>query len=51
VCGAYIWGLDSPAYNVVTIDLFETLESDITYFQSPGASVYIEYIILNSNPL
>ena len=26
VCGAYIWGQDSPAYNVVNIDLFETLE-------------------------
>ena len=37
VCGAYIWGQDSPAYKVVNIDLFGTLEHDITYFQSLGS--------------
>ena len=40
VCGAYIWGQDSPAYSVVNIDLFDSLEHDITYFQSLE-SVYI----------
>ena len=36
ICGAYIWGEDSPAYNTVDVDLFETLENDISFFQEIG---------------
>ena len=36
MCGAYIWGEDSPAYNTVDVDLFETLENDISFFQEIG---------------
>ena len=39
LCGVYLWGDDSPAYNTVNIDLFECLEYDITYYESKG-SVY-----------
>jgi hypothetical protein len=40
ICGVYLWGDDSPAYNTVNIDLFECLEYDITYYESKG-SVYL----------
>ena len=36
ICGAYIWGEDSPAYNIGNIDLFETLEHDINYYSEWG---------------
>ena len=36
LCGAYIWGVDSPAYNVVNCNLFDLLESDINYFNQFG---------------
>ena len=36
LCGSYIWGVDSPAYNVVNCNLFELLESDINYFNQFG---------------
>ena len=36
ICGEYIWGQDSPAYNTVDVDLFETLENDISFFQEIG---------------
>jgi len=32
----YIWGVDPPAYNTVDVDLFETLENDISFFQEIG---------------
>lgn len=36
LCGTYLWGEDSPAYNIIDIDLFESLENDIAYFQELG---------------
>ena len=31
LCGVYIWGEDSPAYNVVNVDLFECVQEIINY--------------------
>lgn len=39
ICGAYLWGENSPAYNVVNVDLYDVLESDIDFFEGLG-SVY-----------
>ncbi|MEW8546452.1 MAG: reverse transcriptase family protein, partial [Candidatus Thiodiazotropha sp.] len=36
ICGAYIWGEDSPAFNLYNIDLFEVLEDDINYYSNYG---------------
>lgn len=36
ICATYIWGQDSPAYNVVNSNLFEIIESDIHYYQTLG---------------
>lgn len=36
ICGSYIWGQDSPAYNFVNVNLFSILEEDINYYQSRG---------------
>ena len=36
ICGAYVWGADSPAYNTIDVDLFEILENDISLFQESG---------------
>ena len=36
ICGTYIWGIDSPVYNTLNVDLFEILENDITYFSEFG---------------
>ena len=33
ICGSYIWGEDSPAYNVHNVDLFELLEDYINYYK------------------
>ena len=40
VCGTYLWGEDSPAYNIANVDLFEILENDIDYYEGLG-SVYV----------
>jgi hypothetical protein len=40
ICGTYLWGENSPAYNIVNIDLFDSLENDISTYSSVGA-VYI----------
>ena len=40
VCGAYIWGEDSPMYNSINVDLFDILENDLFLFDSLG-SVFI----------
>ena len=34
--GVYLWGENSPAYNVVNVDLFDLLQQDIEHFQSRG---------------
>jgi exonuclease III len=39
LCGAYIWGEESPANNFVNIDLFDTIEQDISVFNSLGCVV------------
>jgi exonuclease III len=39
LCGAYIWGEESPANNFVDIDLFDTIEHDISVFNSLGCVV------------
>ena len=31
LCGSYIWGEDSPAYNIIN-DLFNMIESDVFEF-------------------
>ena len=36
ICGAYVWGADSPAYNVHTVDLFELLQDDINVYSNYG---------------
>jgi len=40
VCGVYVWGEDSPAYNIFNVDIFDVLESDINLYDSLGY-VYI----------
>ena len=36
ISGTYIWCEDSPAYNIVDVDLFELLENDVDYFSNFG---------------
>jgi len=36
ICGGYLWGEESPAYNTVNIDFFDILEEDMTYFSDLG---------------
>lgn len=36
ICGAYIWGDDSPANVHVDVDLFKLLQDDITHFEAIG---------------
>ena len=40
ICGSYIWGINSPVYNCVNVDLFNILENDINMYSYIG-SVYI----------
>ena len=40
ICGIYLWGETSPVYNIVNVDLFDALETDVNYFQTYG-SVYV----------
>lgn len=40
ICGAYLWGENSPAYNAVNVDLFDIIESDISYYKTLG-NVYV----------
>lgn len=40
ICGTYLWGEESPAYNIASIDLFELLENDVDCYSNLG-SVYI----------
>ena len=40
ICGVYLWGEDSPAYNITNVDLFEIIQSDIYDFECLG-SVYV----------
>ena len=40
ICGAYVWGESSPAYNAVNVDLFEIIENDVSYYKTLG-SVYV----------
>ena len=40
LCGIYLWNEESPAYDVVSIDFFDLLESDITHYDSLG-EVYV----------
>ena len=40
ICGIYLWGETSPVYNIVNVDLFDALETDVNYFQTLG-SVYV----------
>ena len=40
ICGTYLWGETSPVYNIVNVELFDALETDVTYFQTYG-SVYV----------
>lgn len=36
LCATYIWGVDSPAYNVNNHNLFAIIENDISYFKTSG---------------
>ena len=40
VCGAYIWGEDSPMYKSFNIDLFDVLENDIFEYSSLGGVAF-----------
>ena len=40
ICGVYLWGEDSPAYHIINVDLFDTLENNISIFDALG-DVYI----------
>ena len=40
VCGVYLWGEESPAYNIVNVDLFDIIQNDINYYQTIG-NVYL----------
>lgn len=40
ICGTYIWCEDSPAYNIATVDLFDTIQNDIHDFEELG-SLYL----------
>jgi len=40
ICGSYIWGINSPVYNCVNVDLLNILENDINMYSNIG-SVYI----------
>ena len=31
ICGTYLWGETSPVYNIVNVELFDALETDVTY--------------------
>jgi len=37
VCGVYLWGEDSPAYNTIDIDFFQLIEQDVDYFKTLGS--------------
>ena len=36
ICGSYICGDESPAYNIVDVDLFSLLEGDISFYREKG---------------
>ena len=40
LCGCYIWCQESPAYDVVNLDLFELLENDVSIYEQLG-SVFV----------
>ena len=40
ICGTYIWGEESPMYNICDVDLFEIIENDVSFFSEKG-SVYL----------
>ena len=55
---AYVWGADSPAYNVHTVDLFELLQDDANFYSEYGTvsvvgdlncrvGVKVDYIVLD----
>ena len=37
LCGVYLWGEGSPAYNHVDADFFDILETDISHFSESGS--------------
>ena len=39
LCGVYIWGDKSPAYNCIDCNLFQILEADIYDFQLLGTTI------------
>ena len=36
IAGVYVWGENSPAYNVIDVDFFTLLQEDINDFQPQG---------------
>jgi len=40
ICGVYLWGENSPAYNAVNVNLFDIIENDVTYYKNLGC-VYL----------
>ena len=40
LCGIYLWGEDSPAYNISPVDLFDLLQNDVYEFENVG-SLYL----------
>ncbi len=36
ICGAYMWGEDSPANNTIDTALFELLQADVNHFEKLG---------------
>ena len=36
LCGIYLWNEDSPAYDVVNVDLFDILENNISFYEDLG---------------
>ena len=41
ICGAYVWGPDSPAYNVHTVDLFELLQDNVNVYSAHGTVIIV----------
>ena len=45
LCGVYLWGEDSPAYNTVNVDLFDYICNDFNHFETLGG----EYLMGDFN--
>lgn len=46
LCGCYIWGEDSPAYNVVNVDLFDLMSKTYQYLKVLEMSCWLVTLIV-----